>query len=87
LAEYLLRGDVTEGVGFPDERAVEFTDLDGRPVTTIVPEQFVIRRNGDNYLRVKLIGSERGVSVIYVPGEVFGATRMVSVADAQVITA
>jgi hypothetical protein len=87
MPEYLLQSEVTENAGFPNERGVLFHDSTGATVNAIVPDRVVIHRNGKSYVRVKLIQSDKGLAMVFMPGELFGAGRMVTVDDSQVIPA
>lgn len=87
MPEYLLQSEVTENAGFPNERGVLFHDSTGAPVNAIVPERVVIHRDGKSYVRVKLIQSEKGLAMIFMPGELFGSGRMVTVCNDQVVPA
>jgi hypothetical protein len=87
MPEYLLQSEVSEGGGFPNERTVVFHDSAGSTVSAIVPARVVIRRGGKSYVKVRLIESAKGFSMVFMPGELFGASRMITVPDTQVIPA
>jgi hypothetical protein len=86
MEEALLKGRIQPGM-FPTEVFLSFQDTSGEPMMVIVPDVWVVERDSKQYVRVRLLESNNGASVIYVPGEVVQGQAMVSVASSELVTA
>ena len=78
MGNYLLSGKISDGM-FPNERAVEFTDSQGEPITVLADSSLLVSRDGQQYLKVRLIDRKNGNALVLLPGEVYGAAGFVYV--------
>lgn len=80
MAEWKLRGKVNEGM-FPNERVFVVTDNGGNQYAVIVPEEFI----DGSTIRVNVIESRDGLSLVTVPGEHLDLGRTISVSDSELV--
>lgn len=74
----MLRGNISGGM-FPDERTVTVRDSSGADIVVVAPAILI---NG-NSVRVQVIESREGNSLVLLPGDVFGAGQIVTVRDSD----
>ena len=80
-----LQGRVVAGM-FPNERVFIITSYNGETFTVIVPEGFVEERDGVPTIRVRVIDSAQGISLVRVPGEALDSNT-ISVAETALVPA
>ncbi len=75
-----VRGEVTRGM-FPNERGFLLHDHAGKPISTLVSERAVVEER--KLLRVDVVESRGGKSLVLIPGEVYGDGSLVTVNDSE----
>ena len=83
MADFRLRGRVSAGM-FPNEKVVLFADVNGESFSVIVPEYAVTVVGEDGLIDVRVLAEGDNVFLVQLPGEVFGAGRVITVRDFQV---
>ena len=79
----LLKGVISEGM-FPDERVFLITDQHGNKVSTIVQETDVTNiRDNRGTVEVRVVGEQGDVTLVMLPGEVLGTSRVLAVRKAD----
>ena len=76
----------TDAGMFPNERVFIITGHSGELFTVIVPDSFIEERDGVPTLRVRVLDSARGISLVRVPGEALSSST-ISVADSSLVPA
>ena len=82
MGRQLLKGTVSEGM-FPTERSVAFEDHLGNAVSLIIPASAIIQLTDGTFIPVRLVDSDGGLALILLPGEVFGAGKLVTVQGSE----
>jgi hypothetical protein len=78
MATRKLRGMISEGM-FPNERVFLVSDHGGSQHAVIVSEDLI----EDSTVRVRVLESVDGLSLVEVPGEHLDAARTISVRDTE----
>ena len=82
-----LKGEVQDGM-FPAEVLMRFRDAAGREVSFFAPSALVRKAAGGvGAVSVRVISAENGEYLVELPGEVYGAGRVVAVREADLTAA
>ncbi len=82
MGSWLKCDEVGEGM-LPGEYAVVTRTFEGRPISLFVSEENV--EQSQQLLRVMILSSGGGNTLIYLPSEPLGSSRTVKVSSAQVV--
>ena len=74
----MLRGKISVGM-FPDEKVVTINDSSGIGIVLVASASLI---SGDS-VRVQVIDSQDGKSLVLLPGDVLGSGRTVTVRDTE----
>ena len=81
LGNFLLAVEVSDGQ-FDSEAIVSFNNASGHPISAIASRSLLQKNScGHESLRVRLIANKGSFQLVEVPGDLFGATRDVLVAN------
>ncbi|HML97356.1 MAG TPA: hypothetical protein PKD75_02675 [Tepidiformaceae bacterium] len=82
-----LKGEVHDGM-FPAEVLMRFRDAAGREVSFFAPIALVSRSAGAvGTVSVRVISAENGEYLVELPGDVYGAGRVVAVRESSLVSA
>jgi len=82
VQDLLLQGEVADGQ-FDSEAIVTFEDASGNKISAIASRTLLQKDSrGRESLRVRLLATDGAVSLVEVPGDLYGATRDVVVRQA-----
>ncbi len=82
MQDLLLQGEVADGQ-FDSEAIVTFEDASGNKISAIASRTLLQKdSHGRESLRVRLLATDGAVSLVEVPGDLYGATRDVVVRQA-----
>ncbi len=82
MVDFRLRGRVLAGM-FPNEKVVLVSDVNGQFFSVLVPEYAVTAVGEDGLIDVRVLAEGDDVFLVQLPGEVFGAGRVITVRDSQ----
>lgn len=82
-----LKGEVQDGM-FPTEVLMRFRDAAGREVSFFAPSALVRElAGGTGTVSVRVISAEDGEYLVELPGDVYGAGRVVAVRESSLVPA
>jgi hypothetical protein len=82
-----LKGEVHDGM-FPAEVLIRFRDAAGREVSFFAPIALVRESaGGEGTVSVRVISAENGEYLVELPGDVYGAGRVVVVRESSLVSA
>ena len=82
MASWLKCDEVGQGM-LPGDYAVVTRTFEGQPISLFVSEENVVQ--GQQLLRVMILSSGGGNTLIYLPSEPLESSRTVKVSSAQVV--